>query len=103
MMLSRRASVLLWLGIDGFGDSSTPYTCGWPYVMNLFWTSVNANSIFAAARRNSRISLRPRLPAQIVRNSRQAESRLESARAEGGYSKGGVPWENLSLRLEWRG
>jgi hypothetical protein len=40
MMLSRRASVLLWLGIDGFGDSSTPYTCGWPYVTNLFWTSV---------------------------------------------------------------
>jgi len=40
MMLSRRASVLLWLGIDGFGDSSTPYTCGWPYVMILFWTSV---------------------------------------------------------------
>jgi hypothetical protein len=40
MMLSRRASVLLWLGIDGFGDSSTPYTCGWPYVTNLFWTRV---------------------------------------------------------------
>jgi hypothetical protein len=61
----------------------------------------NANLLFEKPLRNPRISLRAHMLAQIVQNSRQSAFLPESARAERGYSKGGVPWENLSLHSQW--